>query len=284
LIRRLVLGFVVAAGAMCLLTGCDPALVPQQRDRVSLDLVVSADGDANVRLGFGDGPEAERLIDMATNLDAPVFGSGRLRATIDGNGAGYPFLVLRADGVFQPGSDPSVRFDLRRLCQQILDLGYVSIDATVSQPRIPHDWAIDPADSWTTNVTLDGCDRAPFGMLDLRPQPARWLLAVGLLGVCLAANLLLAREQSRRRHRRRRATVYGTVAMLAAGAGVLTGAAGQGDNLVASGWIDGGWIATALSVVPIGILPLGGWALAQTLAPWTQPKDDQQTAPGSTAT
>ncbi len=209
----------VVAGAMCALTGCDPAGVPEHADGVSLELVVSRDGDANVRLGFGDGPEVDRLLEMANGLDAPVFGNGALRATIDGNGAGSPFLVLRADGVFDPGSDASIRFDLGGLCRQVLDLGYDSSDVVVSEPRVPHDWLIEPSDSWTTSVTLDGCDRAPAGVLELRPRPSRWLIAMGLLAVCIAANVLLFRESHQRPLRRGRATVYGAAGMVVASIG-----------------------------------------------------------------
>ena len=40
----------VVAGAMCALTGCDPAGVPEHADGVSLELVVSRDGRAVLHL------------------------------------------------------------------------------------------------------------------------------------------------------------------------------------------------------------------------------------------
>jgi hypothetical protein len=174
---------------------------------------------------------------MAAQLTSSGFVGRTPQPKIEDNGGGQDFLVLHTLNVFDPGPAPQVQVDVRDLCQQILGLGYTSIDIWFTEPGVDVHRSLTPAGAPWQAAPVEICSSAPAGTLILHPQPWRWFLLLALIGVSLTANLVMFWVRRTQPVRRR--------------------------LVVVRGWVDSRSMLTLLNLVPLLLLPLGIWAIAQ---------------------
>jgi hypothetical protein len=251
--------------------------LPRVPGEVSVEVVVQRNGDGSVRLGFADAPDATRLHQMAAELTSSGFVGRTPQPKIEDNGFGQDFLVLHTNNVFDPGPTPHVNVDVRDLCQQILGLGYTSINITFTKPSVDVHRSLTPADEPWQAAPIQTCSSAPAGALILHPQPWRWFLLMALIGLSLTANLVMFRVRRTQPVRRRLVVGLGAIAVVAS-LGFLTGGAVQAENLMVRGWVDSRSMLTLLNLVTLLLPPLGIWAIAQmTTGQASRPKASAST-------
>lgn len=250
------------AAIACLMAGCDPAAVPRDPNQISMQLTVGEHGDGNVRLGFGRQPAESQLLEIGQELTTSAFVDAPVTPTIDANDGGYPFLVINSANVFEPGSHPQVLIDTTALCRGLLAQGYTQISFSVKEPQTPHAWALTPSPSDAESSIIDNCDSAPRGTLTMSPQPWRGWAVVALVVACLAANLVALRLHRSSRNRHDETVAWGLLACALFGVAIFTSPSGQVDNVIVRWQVSAG-VSRVLTVLPLLIIPLGLWALAQ---------------------
>lgn len=253
---------VAGAAIVCLTAGCDPAPVPRDPDQISMQLTVRERGDGDVRLGFGRQPSESQLVEIGQELTTSAFVDAPVTPTIDSNDGGYPFLVIKSAKIFEPGAHPQVRIDTTALCRGLFAEGYTQISFSVTEPQTPHVWALTPTPSDAGTSAIDNCDSAPRGTLTMSPQPWRWWAIMALVGACLAANLVALRLRRSSRNRHYESVAWGLLACVSFGVALFTSPSGQVDNVIVRWHISAG-VSRVLTTLPLLILPLGVWALAQ---------------------
>lgn len=240
------------------LSGCDPSETSGRTDGVNLEVLVNADGSGTAQM-YLDGTSrsdvqlhawgeavGRRLFPDAASVDVRV----------DPNSGGYPFVVIEAPGLYQPGPAPKVALDTSDAVGWLLDNGTKNVDVYIDSPRVP------VTSSWTPPRGQDEASwvwrgittasAAPVGSMVLSPSPWLGVLPVLLTGV--SGVLLVVSFAVFRRRRRGLAMVFAAGAAVTA-FGVLMGAGAVLPNnlgvagVLPTGWVDAASVVTLLSLL-----------------------------------
>src|SRR4051794_35579213 len=185
--RVRVAGF--SAVAVVLLTGCDPAGVPDDPDLVEVYVDVGDSGNAVVSVYPGGHRSDSEVEQIRDSIDSNVFAVGSVKREINGNDGGYSFIELKSEGVYEPGPAPQVEMDTRGLCDDLTGAGYTKVRLWFAAPVANSDWSFVPSAPHENGVDVVDCADAPRGTLAMRPSPRDFWLSVALATVVVVANL-----------------------------------------------------------------------------------------------
>ena len=165
-----------------LTTACGPEAVPDSPDEASVSVEVGPNATGIVVVAFGGEPDDATLATMADTIDGSVFTARPATGHVAGSDGGSPLLEFRSTDVFQPGTAPTVEFDTRRLCDDLIATGITDFDIRLSVPSVSFDSAIVPNQSTSdTTWRVQSCIDSPRGTVVLKPDPTRFWLEFGLI-------------------------------------------------------------------------------------------------------
>jgi hypothetical protein len=257
---------------VALTTACDPQDLPDAPDEAWVSVRVGADADGVVTVALGGGLDEAQVSALIESLDGDVFVGRPSTGDVTGNGGGFPMMQFRSTGVFLPGEAPRVEVDTRRLCDDLIAAGFANLDVQVSMPSVDADWAVQPGQDGTV-WQVRSCAESPHGEVILRPDPALFWRALGLVAFVIASNVAMAVIGSRGlRLPRWLPWTLAATAFVAAATVIVVGGATAGDNMEVAGRIGHGanvvYLAGSLIIVLLG--PIA--AIAQPFY-WRLPKD-----------
>jgi len=269
----LALALLLACGAA---TACDPDSVPETPNEAAVSVEVGPDTTGNVVVAFGAEPNAATLARIADTIDGDVF-SGRLATSaVVRNGGGSPLLEFTSSNVFEPGVSPTVAFDTRRLCDDLMATGITDLDVRLSLPSVSYDSAIVPDQSASDRTwNVRSCVESPHGTVVIEPNPGKFWRELLLLVVVVVANVALAVIGIRGLRVPRWTTISLSTAAVASSLLVIgTAGATAGDNMEVAGRISHGanqvYFVVALVIALIGSIG----AIAQPFY-WRLPRDQR---------
>lgn len=252
-----VIGISLTLVAVALLTGCDPAPVPDDSDVVEVDVNVGDSGDGIVSVYPGGRRSDAEVEQLRESIDSSVFAEGTMSREINGNDGGYSFIELKSEGVYEPGPAPQVELDTRALCEDLAGAGFSTLRSWFDAPVANSDWSLVPSTPDEHGLDVTDCADAPRGTLTMRPPPHDLWLSVAMAAVVVVANLsmfALGRTRDPRYH--------WSIVVLACFAGVIsawliwTGVAANPSEAAVAGQI-GGLASTAASIVLAVVALLG---------------------------
>ena len=273
----------LAAVVVASLAACDPYGPSGQTDAVDIQVVVNTDGSTTAQVFLDDTAVRSdaQLLTWGHAIGTRLFPSATsLAVRVEPNGAGYPFAVIDAPDVYEPGPHPRVSLDTRDAVTWILAQDAELVDVYVDAPGIPLTATWEPSRGqdvaeWAWMDVADAAD-APVGVVVMSPEPWIGLLAVTLTALGVAA-LIGAFVVLRRRPRRHRviAITLASGAFVASLAVLLRGGANLPDNLGVAGvasntWVEVAAIVTALAVLQIPAACIIVAAAASQRTPSTQ--------------
>jgi hypothetical protein len=239
------------------LTGCDPAPVPDDSDLVEVEVDVGDSGGAVVYVYPGgrlSDAEVERIRD---SIDSKVFAEGTMRRTINSNDGGYSFIELISEGVYEPGPEPRVELDTRPLCEDLARTGFSKLRLWFDAPVADSDWSLVPSAPDEDGLDVTDCVDAPRGTLAMRPSPRDLWLSVAMVAVVVVANLsMFALGRTRDPRYRSSIVVLACLAGVTSAWLIWTGVAANPSEAAVAGQI-GGLASTAASIVLAAVALIG---------------------------
>ena len=263
--------------ACCVLTtACGPEAVPDSPDEAAVSVEVGADAMGKVVVAFGSEPDKAELATMTDAIEGDVFAGEPASSQVVGNSGGSALLEFTRSKVFEAGASPTIAFDTRRLCNDLMATGITDLDVRLSLPSVSYDSAIVP-DQSPSDLTwsVQSCGDSPRGTVVLQPNPERFWLELGLVIVVVAANVAMVVVGSRGLRVPRRAMfLLAAIAVGASVAVIASAGATAGDNLEVAGRMTHAanqvYFVTCLAVVLLG--PLA--AIAQPFY-WRLPREQR---------
>jgi len=245
----------LAAVAVLALSACDPYAPSDTKNGVLLDITINTDGSGTAPMYLDDtirsNAQLQKWGEAVGSRLFPSAASSTVR--VDQNGGGYPFVVIEAQGIYQPGAQPQVSIDTRGAVTWLLSNGAKTVDVYIYPPAVPLTSTWTPAraadeGTWAwTKITVGTA--APFGVIVLSPKP--WLGILPVVLTMLAFGLLLGSVVVFGR-RRRRPLAMGMAggALIVSVIVVIQSAAIFPENLGVAGILSSFWVEVA-SVVPL---------------------------------
>lgn len=255
---------------------CDPDSVPETPNEAAVAVEVGPDATGSIVVAFGAEPDEATLATIADTIDGDVFTGRPATSAVVGNGGGSSLLEFTSRNVFEPGASPTVAFDTRRLCDDLMATGITDLDVRLSLPSVSYDSAIvpdQPASDRTWHVR--SCVESPHGSVVIEPDPGKFWRELLLLVVVVVANVSLAVIGARGLRVPRWTTISLSTAAVASSLLVIgTAGATAGDNMEVAGRISHGanqvYFVVALVIALIG--PIA--AIAQPFY-WRLPRDER---------
>jgi hypothetical protein len=254
--RRLPLAILAMVFALAL-SACDPWPVPDRTDEAWVDVDIGSDGSGTAQVFIAYSLRGQ--LDQVGREIAPLLFPGRHGTVgIDPNDSGAPFILVRTPNAYEPGPHPSYAWNSSGLIDALNAHGFTRIRLAVCAPAVPTTVQAEPPGTkevwcWVWHLPHQ---TAPTLTVAMHPQPSRWWGALSLLMASLAATALLALAVGRRWPHPHRWLVVGIAAigLVAAGIGVVTAAAVQGDNAGVAGILHGTILVVA-TVAPVLVVP-----------------------------
>lgn len=244
---------VVGVLALLALGGCDP-YVAAAPGTAALDVSVHMDGRVTALLFLDETHrDASELRTAGEEVAARLFpGRPGAGVQVDGNGGGYPFAALEAQGVYRPGARPQVPLDTRDAVAWLLAHGARSVDVGVDAPTVPltASWSPQPPPDearaywrWEAVTSAAG---APTGVLRMAPRP--WVGVVPPAALAAAVALLVASVVVARRRRRLPAVLLAVASFAGPAVPMWVVLPVELDSLGVAGWLPEAGV-TAVSIV-----------------------------------
>jgi hypothetical protein len=226
---------------------------------VNLEVLVNADGSGTAEMYLDDSHRSDaQLHAWGEAVGSRLFPSATsLAVRVDPNSGGYPFVVIDAQGLYQPGPQPQVSLDTRDAVSWLLSNGTKTVDVYIDSPRVPLTASWTPPRgpdelSWVwTKITTGAA--APFGVIVMSPEP--WLGVLPVLLTVLAIGLLIGSYVVfRRRRRRALPMVLAGCAFIASAVVVMQAGAVLPNNLGVAGVVSSTWVQVASAVTLLSLL------------------------------
>ncbi|WP_421733446.1 hypothetical protein [Cellulomonas sp.] len=251
----------LAAVVMASLAACDPYGPSGQTDAVDIDVVVNTDGSTTAQVFLDDSAARSdaQLLTWGHAIGTRLFPAATsLAVRVEPNGAGYPFAVIDAPDVYEPGPHPRVSLDTRDAVAWILAQDATLVDVYVSAPGVPLTSSWEPSRGqdvaeWAWMDVSDATD-APVGVVVMSPEPWLGLLAVTL--TALGAAVLVGAFVALRRRHRAVAIALAGAALVTSLAVLLRGGANLPDNLGVAGVASNAWVQVAAIVTALAVLEI----------------------------
>jgi uncharacterized membrane protein YbaN (DUF454 family) len=249
----------LAAFAVLALSACDPSETSGRTNGVNLEVLVNADGSGTAQMYLDDAERSDaQLHSWGEAVGARLFPSATaVQVRVDPNSGGYPFVVIDAEGLYQPGPQPQVSLDTREAVGWLLANGTKTVDIYIDSPRVPLTSTWTPprgADefSWVWQGVTDGSG-APVGVIVMSPEPWLGILPV-LLTVLAGVLLVLSFVAFRRRTHRLVAMLLASAALIATGIVVMQAGAVLPNNLGVAGLASSTWVQVASLLTLLSLL------------------------------
>jgi len=234
--------FIVAVLAVA----CDPAIVPGDRNEITISVDVqgggTAEGDVLVSPDRRD--EVKTVTKKVANILFPYL---PVDVKIDPNDPGHDFGVFTVQNVYNPGPSPTVSFVDPDFPAEMRGLGFDSVDMYICAPVVASQLTTDHGGLRNDCLFVEGQPQPLSFRMAMTPRPAlawAWLAMRMASGAVVLVSLLLLRRLVRRS--------WGRLFVILLGVAVTTLAA-----LSRAGWSDDPTVA--------GQVDPGVWTTLQTV-------------------